>query len=84
VRTAAYNIRFAAMLARRNNNQQLYFYQLISGRRISIEHLSLTSSAAILFGFGSGRDITKYQHSSKPDALAVMLQPLPADKQKLL
>ena len=30
----------------------------------------LTSSSVILFGFGSGLDIIKSQHSSKPDALA--------------
>jgi hypothetical protein len=39
------------------NNRLLNNYQLISGGRISIEHLLLTSSSAILFGFGSGLDI---------------------------
>jgi hypothetical protein len=47
-------------------------FRLISGGRISIEHLLLTSSSAILFGFGSGLDIIKSQHSSKPDALQAM------------
>jgi hypothetical protein len=48
-------------------------FQLISGGRISIEHLLLTSSSAILFGFGPGLDNAKCQHSGKPDALAAIL-----------
>jgi hypothetical protein len=61
------------MLARRKSNRHLNNHQLISGRRISIQHLLLTSTSAILFGFSSGLDIIKCQHSSKPDALAVIL-----------
>jgi hypothetical protein len=45
------------MLARRKSNRHLKNYQLISGGRISIEHLLLTSSSVILFGFGSGLDV---------------------------
>jgi len=41
----------------RKSNRQLNNYQLISGRRNSIEHLLLTSSSAILFGFGPGLDV---------------------------
>jgi hypothetical protein len=56
----------------RKSNLQLNNYQIVSGRRNSFEHLLLTSSAAILFGFSSGLDVIKSQHSSKPDALAVI------------
>jgi len=51
-------------------------YQLLSGGRNSFEHLFLTSTSAILFGFGSGLDTIKYQHSSKPDALAAIFSTL--------
>jgi hypothetical protein len=43
------------------------------GQTVSIEHLLLTSSSAILFGFSPGLDVIKCQHSSTPDALAIRL-----------
>jgi len=46
--------------------------QRLGGRK-SFELLLLTSSAAILFGFGCRLTNIKSQHSSKPDALAVIL-----------
>ncbi len=61
--TTTPNTRFTAMLERRNSIEHLNNYQLISGRRNSIDHLLLTSSSVILFGFGCRLTVIKSQHN---------------------
>jgi hypothetical protein len=51
----------------RKSNPHLSNYQLLSGERNSIEHLLLTSSAAILFDFSPGLDIINTSTAASPE-----------------
>jgi len=62
----AHNKGLAAMLADEYILIFLFAISSSSVRRNSIGLLLLSSSSVILLGCGSGLDIIKFQHSSKP------------------